>query len=49
MLTLVDQGQSYDTKMYMIPRLFDYFNEIRYQKGYKILPYAFMDWTGRYQ
>lgn len=49
MLTLAEQGQSFDTKMYMIPRLFDYFSEIRYQKGMKILPYGMMDWSGRYQ
>lgn len=49
MLTLAEQGQSFDTKMYMVPRLFDYFSEVRYQKGAKILPYGMMDWNGRYQ
>jgi hypothetical protein len=47
MLTLFEGGNAWDTKMYLQPRLFDYFEEVRYQMGFKILGYSFVDWNGR--
>ena len=47
MLTLFEGGNAWDTKMFVPPQLYDYFEEVRYQMGFKILGYSYVDWNGR--
>lgn len=47
MLSLFQADNVWDTKLFLNPQLYDYFEEIRYQMGFKILAYSFVDWNGR--
>jgi ribonuclease BN (tRNA processing enzyme) len=47
MLTLFDTGNAWDTKIYLQPCVFDYFEEVKYQMGYRTLGYSLADWNGR--
>ncbi len=46
---MFENGFALDSKLYVDEKMYEYLEAIRYKMGFKLIPYSYCSWHGKYR